>query len=317
MPSNEFSAPYDATAKLATAALCVLVPVVSILSRIPLALAAMLLVIVLCYAWAPRGYLLRDGEIVIRRLVGEVRIPLSEVRELRAVTPDDLRGCIRLWGSGGAFGYFGNFRTSRFGNCTWYVTDRSKALVVVTSDRTILLSPADTAAFLEAARAGAPQISASASPQERRSSRPSISLAIGLVAVALVLAVVAAALLYAPGPPKCTLTADSLVIHDLFYGVTLHASDVDAASVRVIDPAQQPEWRTTLRTNGFSNSKYQSGWFRVQGGSTVRLYRAAGEIRLVLLPPRGSAAPVLLGANDPDALALRIRGAWARAVTAR
>jgi hypothetical protein len=86
-------------------------------------------------------------------------------------------------------------------------------------------------------------------------------------------------------PPAYTLTADRLTIDDRFYPVTLHANAIDAENIRIVDLAGDPEWRPTLRTNGFANAHYQSGWFRVAGGRTVRLYRAGGQ-RLVLIRPR-------------------------------
>jgi hypothetical protein len=82
-----------------------------------------------------------------------------------------------------------------------------------------------------------------------------------------------------------TIKDEPLTKHDRFYPVTLHANAIDAENIRIVDLAGDPEWRPTLRTNGFANAHYQSGWFRVAGGRTVRLYRAGGQ-RLVLIRPR-------------------------------
>ena len=117
--------------------------------------------------------------------------------------------------------------------------------------------------------------------------------------------------LYSPGPPSYTLTADALTIHDRFYPVTLKAADVDVARVRLVDIAVDREWRPTMRTNGFANAHYRSGWFRVAGGQKVRLYRVDGT-RLVLLPPKGDGAAVLLEAKDPAKLLDELRWAWGR-----
>ncbi len=69
---------------------------------------------------------------------------------LRRVAPDDLRGCIRLWGSGGLFGYYGLFRTSTLGKCTWYATDRKKLVVLIAERKTTIYSPDDIEGFLSA-----------------------------------------------------------------------------------------------------------------------------------------------------------------------
>ena len=95
-----------------------------------------------------------------------------------------------------------------------------------------------------------------------------------MVGTAIALAAVAFTFFYAPGPPTYTLTHDSLTIHDkVFYSVTLMADAVDAGKIRVIDLTQEPEWRPTMRTNGFGSPHYQSGWFRLAGATTV-LYQA-------------------------------------------
>jgi hypothetical protein len=114
---------------------------------------------------------------------------------------------------------------------------------------------------------------------------------------------------YSPGVPSYTLTPETLTIHDRLYPVTLKASAIDIANIRVIDLAADPDWRPTIRTNGFANSHYESGWFRVGNGQKVRLYRAGGR-RAVLLPPNTQGAAVLYQAEDPDQFADAVRAAW-------
>jgi hypothetical protein len=68
---------------------------------------------------------------------------------------------------------------------------------------------------------------------------------------------------------------------------------VDVEHIRLVDCGVDTDWRPTARTDGFANAHYRSGWFRVAGGKTVRMDRADGT-RLVLLPPKGDGAAVLL-----------------------
>ena len=124
-----------------------------------------------------------------------------------------------------------------------------------------------------------------------------------------VMAVVAVALLYSPGPPSYTLTAQTLTIHDRFYPVTLQAGSVDVEHIRIIDFGVDAEWRPTARTNGFANSRYRSGWFRVASGKTVRMYQADSKL-LVLLPPKGVGAAVLLETTDSEKFMRQLRQAW-------
>jgi Bacterial PH domain len=313
-----FSASYDRTTKIVSTLVCLgLLAVIFAVQHIILTCLS-ILVILLSFAYSPRGYSLEAGSIVVRRLAGAARIPLNDVHEARRATPDDFRGCIRLGGSGGLFGYYGLFSTATLGKSTWYVTNRSHSVVVITGSKTVLISPDEPDQFLATLRTYAP-ISSASVPFSSRSMR-SFSAVGKVVAIAAALVGMVAGIVafsYSPGVPRYTLTHETLTIHDRFYPVTLSASGVDVNRIRVVDLAADPDWRPTLRTNGFANSHYQSGWFRVAGGEKVRLYRAGGQ-RLVLLPPNTAAnAPVLCQADDPDAFAFAVRAAWSAPTSAQ
>jgi hypothetical protein len=262
-------------------------------------------IVLLAFAWSPRGYELSGQSLIVKRLAGNRTVPLEGLREVRAVSSDDLRGSIRLWGSGGMFGYYGLFQTTKLGTCNWYVTDKSKLVVLITAAKTVLVSPDDRERFIEALR---PLASNAPSLPVTAGSRPRIR-AVVLASVALSVALVGLVLSYAPGPPEYALTAHALVIKDRFYPATINAADVDVANVRVVGVEGSSEWRPTLRTNGFATRHYRSGWFRVAGGKTVRMYRADGS-RLVLLPPKGNGTPVLLEVKDPEAFVEDLRSRW-------
>ena len=267
----------------------------------------MLLIVASTYAYSPKGYEVGDRCIVVKRLIGNVRIPLDGLLEARAAASDDLAGCIRTFGNGGLFGYYGLYRTSKLGKCTWYVTDRSKAVVVITGAKTAVLSPADPDGFLKAI--GAPAFAPRDLSTQRGGigARNIVGIAVGVIA----LAAVALSLLYSPGPPSYTLTPDAITIHDKFYPVTLRANAVDAGQIRVVDLTREPDWRATRRTNGFANAHYQSGWFRVANGNTIEMYRAGGD-QLVLIPGKTGATTVLYQAQDPGRFAAEVRREWLR-----
>ncbi len=306
-----FSASYDRFTKILSAFVCLGFLGVIIASHNIVISALALVVILISFAYSPRGYVVADRSVLVRRLAGQVRISLDDVHELRRSTEDDLRGCIRLRGSGGLFGYYGLFRSSKLGEFTEYVTNRSNSVVLITGSKTTLFSPDDVDGFLNAIRAIAP-ISASASAttpafgsNRYRAAGTIIAIAVAIAAMGLGLA----ANLYSPGPPSYTLTARALTIHDRLYPVTLQPDSVDVRQIRIVDTAADPEWRPTARTNGFANSHYQSGWFRVANGQKVRMYRAGGR-RLVLLPPKDSGTAVLYQAAAPENFITEIRAAW-------
>ena len=312
-PASYDTASYDTTTKIITAVVLVILVSADVFTRSAIVAGLGALLFALAYAYSPRGYAIAGRSIMVKRLIGNVRIPLDAIREARSATRDDFRAALRLWGSGGLFGYYGVFQTAHLGKATWYVTNRSRAVVVVAGSKTTLFSPDDVAGFITAIHEAVPVPKADGSglPQGAGGSFSSTGKLIGLTLAILAIALVALAMLYAPGLPSYTLTSDGLTIHDRFYPVTVHASEVDLDQIRVIDLDRDTEWRPTLRTNGFANSHYQSGWFRVANGQIVRMYRAGGR-RLVLLPPKGAGTPVLLDAADPDRLASEIRGAWTR-----
>jgi hypothetical protein len=202
------------------------------------------------------------------------------------------------------FGYYGLFRTSRLGRSTWYVTNRGKAVVVVTGEKTALFSPDDVEGFLTAI--GAPTPAPVSAAQDGGSRFGALmGAAVGIAAMV----VAAAAMLYSPGPPSYTLTPESLAIHDRLYPVTLSRTGVDVEHIRVIDLGVDTEWHPTERTDGFGNPHYASGWFRVASGKTVRMYRA-GSTRLVLLPPKGDGDAVLLETREPEKFVVEVREKW-------
>ncbi len=314
-PLNSYSASYDRTTKIISLAVGVFLPGLGLYTGNPYLTGLGVLILLGAYAYSPRRYSLDGRSIVIHRLAGNVSLPLGGLRRANRAAAEDLRGCIRLWGSGGLFGYYGLFRTPSLGRCTWYVTNRAKMVVVETSGKTVLVSPDDADGFLAALRGMAPATAQPAGAQgapsggARRGAGLTARLAGGVVAVAGI-AIAAFALLYAPGPPSYTLTASSLAIRDRFYPVTLDASAVDIAGVRVVDIARDADWRPTARTNGFANAHYRAGWFRVGNGQKVRLYRAGGT-RLVLLPPKGEGAAVLLEAGEPERFIGDLKRQWA------
>jgi hypothetical protein len=311
--TSRFSASYDTPTKVISTLACLVLLIAAVaVHNLPVAGLA-LAVFGVGFAYSPREYVVSDGAITVKRLIGDVRIPLEGVREARAITKDDLRGCIRLWGSGGLFGYYGLFRTRTLGTSTWYVTNRSHAVVVRTAAKTVLFSPDDKEAFLLALGNAAPT-GASFTPEPFTGIQPagspvSVGVLVG-VAIAISAAGLAVwAMRYSPGPPAYTLTNDALTIHDKFYPVTLQASAVDVAHIRVVDLAEEPDWRPVARTNGFANSHYRSGWFRAANGRAMRLYQGDG-FRLVLLPPAGNGVPVLYQAKAPDDFVQEITERW-------
>jgi hypothetical protein len=309
-----FSASFDKLSKIISTVVCAILLIIALATQSTLAIAIGAAIVLVALAYSPRSYEVGDRAILVRRFIGNARIPLDSIREARIAARDDLRGAIRLWGNGGLFGYYGLFRTSRLGKCWWYLTNTRKVVIVVTGEKTALFSPDEPERFLDAIRATAPVPAVpggSTQPQMPPTQERSawVLPAIAMVVV-LATAVVTFAFWYSPGPPSYTITAHALAIHDRFYPVAVDRSSIDLDHVRIVDLSTDAGWQPVTRTNGFANSHYRSGWFRVANGQTVRLYSAGGA-QLVLLPPKGECNAILLQVAHPEDFLREIRGYWA------
>ena len=147
VPGMPFLASHDATSKAVTASGLMLLTVLAVTTHNLFAVGIAACGLVAAYAWSPSGYAISNGDIVVRRLAGNVHIPLCKIRDVRAAAADDLRGSVPLFGSGGLFGYYGLFRMARLGTSTWYVTNRTRPVIIVTDAGTAVLSPDDVDGF--------------------------------------------------------------------------------------------------------------------------------------------------------------------------
>jgi hypothetical protein len=305
LPVRNFSVSWDRPTKIVSAVVTLALTIVAFaihnIYLTPL-LAAILL---LAYAFSPLGYEISESEICVRRPIGSVSIPLRDVQAVRRLTAGDLSGSLRLWGSGGLFGYYGIFQTPGLGRGRWYMTNRGNTVALLGAS-TILLSPDDVNGFIAAIPAPEASTGGDASPV----GGVRIGLWIGVAAGALAVALVAFAMLYSPGPPVYRVTADSLAIQDRFYPVTVSAKDVDVPRIAAIDLDSGLGWRPIARTNGFANRHYRAGWFRTANRREVRLYGSGPKGYLLLPSKNGKGVTVLLQVSNPEALASQLRETW-------
>jgi uncharacterized membrane protein YphA (DoxX/SURF4 family) len=308
-PANaSFTVSYDSAAKTISAAVSVMFLVLGLATQNVAAGILFALILAAAFAWSPRGYSIADGFLSVHRLIGNLRIPLASIREVRIASPEELQGSLRIFGSGGLFGYYGNFRSPNLGKSTWFVTRYSHAVIVAASAGNFVLSPDDVDGFIAWTRP------AGSAPPARFTPAPSPAPHPGTawIAAATITAVTALAigiLVYSPGLPEYTLTRGSLAIRDHFYPVTIGAKDIDLSQARVIDVASDPEWTPVARTKAFGNAHYHAGFFRVASGAEVRMYRG-DSTKVVLLPSRNGDDPVLIETTEPARFLDELRRKW-------
>lgn len=110
----------------------------------------------LTWAFHPRHYEVNDEDIRVVRFFKSRLFPFSGITEVSALPREAIKGSMRIFGSGGMFGYFGRFRNKTLGTYIMHVTDRDKLVLLRSEGKTILVSPDDRDGFLAACRSRIP-----------------------------------------------------------------------------------------------------------------------------------------------------------------
>jgi hypothetical protein len=100
------------------------------------------------WLFAPYGYLVSREGIVIRRAAGSFTIPAREVEAVELA--GRVKPGIRLWASGGLFGWFGLFTLKDGGTAKVYAARWDRMVRIKAFREIYLLSPAEPEAFVEA-----------------------------------------------------------------------------------------------------------------------------------------------------------------------
>jgi hypothetical protein len=119
------------------------------LSAVGAVLSALVLPIILgiTYLFSVKGYALRNDELVITRPISPVHFAISDIESVDN-TKIAATSSVRLFGSGGLFGYLGSFYNKRQGRFTLYATNRANIrLLTLKNGKKIGISPDDMTFF--------------------------------------------------------------------------------------------------------------------------------------------------------------------------
>jgi hypothetical protein len=134
---------YDVTSKIITGAVIALV--VFLMARAVFSfvlthqasvaesiLGIMLPFSALCVPWLfrPQAYYIDNDALVVLRSVSNIKLPYSEINHIGIIKAQDLKGMVRLFGSGGLFGYFGRFYNPKLGSVHLWIGSRKQLLMV-------------------------------------------------------------------------------------------------------------------------------------------------------------------------------------------
>jgi uncharacterized membrane protein len=110
----------------------------------------MLAIILVCYLLSPKYYSLREGKLVIQKVIGkEISIPLEDVMAYTVVPDFTKLRVSRTFGNGGLFGYYGVFSTAEYGTISCQMRSLKDVIIIKTSHGAFALSPEQRARFEE------------------------------------------------------------------------------------------------------------------------------------------------------------------------
>jgi len=108
----------------------------------------------LAYAGTPEGYAVDAHALYIeRRAMRTLRVPLERLKAIHPLPRPAVDGALRLFGTGGLFGWAGRYRFRGLGSVSMHATNLDRLLVIERRrGRPLLISPLDPDAFLNGVR---------------------------------------------------------------------------------------------------------------------------------------------------------------------
>lgn len=145
------------TAMTLTGLVCIVVLIFMLHQILPLVIlfaAPIMAMPALAYAGAPLGYALDNRALYVeRKALRTLRVPLDQIVAVRLVPRASLYGAMRVYGTGGLFGWSGRYRIRDVGAVSMQATNLERLIVIERRRRRpLLISPADTNAFLAGLR---------------------------------------------------------------------------------------------------------------------------------------------------------------------
>jgi hypothetical protein len=107
-------------------------------------------VLVMTHLLHPLSYTIVPDAIKINRLIFSITIQTVDIIHLEKISVADLAITVRLFGSGGVWGYFGIFHSGVHGRLTMMASDMQQLILITTATTKYVISPENTQAFLEA-----------------------------------------------------------------------------------------------------------------------------------------------------------------------
>ncbi len=106
--------------------------------------------VALYVAWnVPISLNVDNQQVTLKRFLGkDVIIPIADIKTIKTIPDQYIKHSIRLFGSGGMFGYFGKFRSTPLGVFTLFATETTNLLMITTDQKTYVFSCTEREKFV-------------------------------------------------------------------------------------------------------------------------------------------------------------------------
>lgn len=109
----------------------------------------------LTYVLRPFQYTIDEFGITVHKKILPKTILFDNIASIETIAYKELKVRLRLWGSGGLWGWFGMFLSAEYGKLNMQITEKNNLLLISTKDeKYIVLSPTEVIAFAEAVKKG-------------------------------------------------------------------------------------------------------------------------------------------------------------------
>lgn len=102
--------------------------------------------------YMPIRLTIKNDKITLHRLFGPINIHTNDIIELKTVPDSETAFSIRIFGSGGLFGYLGKFKNKKLGSYTMYATNLNELILIRTNKRTYVFSCKNREEFIESVK---------------------------------------------------------------------------------------------------------------------------------------------------------------------
>ncbi len=143
-----YNAPLDLTSKLITNIMIAIFLVLFALQPLSPFTYIMLPTLLITWGIHPTKYLITDNMVIIKRPFGNIRLAIGDITLIEQLGPEQMGFSIRMFASGGLFGYLGIFRSDKLGTYSMWSTNIKDQVLLIVNGKKIVISPSNPQAFV-------------------------------------------------------------------------------------------------------------------------------------------------------------------------